>query len=242
MSANPVFRTGEHYSQNNFNGRSIFDRMYHTIKATLPNDSCDIDQWLHRVDLPMDAPLPDLADAQAMDALSDAAFEHFSSLPDIEHLARALTASSFYFALRAMPVFEDGYFACYGRILNRIPAASTALSTLLHKLDADRAQLIVQGRRVSLSDARLLLDRAGNFCKPVYFRVNKLTELVDVRLKVNGKPAQHISASPLSIESVVTLQRLDWPGTRIERSMKSRRSKRPCPARVYEPHAKRRQL
>lgn len=216
--------------------------MYQTIKATLPGDSCDIAHWLHRLDLPMDAQLPDLADAQAMDSLSVAAFEHFSSLPDVEDLARALIASSFYFALRAMPKFENGYFACYGRVLNRFPAASAALSPLLHKMNVAKAQLIIQGRQISLSNVRLLLDRTGNFCKPVHFRVKKLTELVDVRLKTKGKPAQHISASPLSVENVITLQKLNWPVTHTQRSAKGRPAKRPRSADFSGSYVKRRRL
>lgn len=216
--------------------------MYRTIKATLPGDSCDIDHWLHRLDLPMDAQLPDLADAQAMDRLSVAAFEHFSSLPDVEHLARALIASSFYFALHAMPKFENGYFSCYGRVLNRFPATSAGLAPLLHKMNVAKAQLIIQGRQISLNNARLLLDRTGNICKPVHFRVKKLTELVDVRLKTKGKPAQHISASPLSIENVIKLQKLNWPGMHNKHSAKGRPAKRPRSADISGNCVKRRRL
>lgn len=229
MLANPVYRTGEHYSQNNFNGRYIFRRMYDTIKATLPRGSRDIDGWLHRFDLPMDAELPDLADAEAIDSLAHKAWTYFCSHPDVEDLARAVLASNFYFQLRRMPVYADGHFVCYGRILSRISVAHPVFPSLMQKLDAEKAQFVVQGRTMPVGKARLLVDRSGNFCRPVYFRVRKLTELVDLQLKLDGERGKHISASPMPVETFVRLQRLEWAALLRVRTTRHSSSKRSRP-------------
>jgi hypothetical protein len=150
------------------------------MMVTLPHASDCIDEWLHRFNLPLQRQLPDLADAQGMDGLADAALTHFSLDPAIHELARSILASSFYFELRCMPMYEKGRYTCYGRIMCCIPVTHTAIRALILKLDSMRAQFVVQGRVLQASKLWSSFDAVGNFSKPLIVHIGKLEDTIDI--------------------------------------------------------------
>jgi hypothetical protein len=210
MSSVP--HTFEHYWDHNFDGNREFSKFRHTLTVTLPDGDSDVDSWLRRYNLSLGAKLPDLADAQAMDGLADAAMAYFTADPALEDLALAILASTFYFELRRMPVYENGSYTCYGRILSRVPVTHPAFTALMQKLESTHAEFEVQERAVR--NRKLTRGHMGNFCKPVCIYVEELKQLAAVRLRFSGKNAYHISASPFSIESLIKLQKLEWAGVR----------------------------
>lgn len=208
---NSLWQTFQHYWNESFDGDKKFANMRHVMAATFPKEAGDVDDWLRRFNLPLDGGLPDLADARAMETLADAAWNHFASDPAVHDLANAVIASCFYLELRCMPMYEQGLYICYGRILCRIPVTKPAFSGLMRKLDSLGAQFLVQKRTVrNIRATALSVDRTGNFSKPVCVRVRDLKDQVDVRLRFQGSCGYHISASPVSMDTLIRQQRLEW--------------------------------
>ncbi|KAH8710251.1 hypothetical protein GQ44DRAFT_626663 [Phaeosphaeriaceae sp. PMI808] len=208
---NSLQQTFKHYWNENFDGDKKFASMRDMMAVTIPDGAADIDQWLRRFNLPLDGELPDLSDAQAMDGLANAAWAHFTSHPTLHDLSLAILASNFYFELRCMPMYEKGYYTCYGRILCRIPVTKPAFPALMQKLRTLGAHFLVQKQtsreRKSMS---ISFDRTGNFSKPFCLRVKNLEDQLDVRLKFLGTRDYHISASPFPINTLIKLQKLEW--------------------------------
>jgi hypothetical protein len=228
----------EHYWKNNFDGDSQFLKLRQALTVMLPDGDGDVDKWFRRFNLSLEAELPDLADAQAMDSLADAAMAHFISEPAIEDLALSVLASTFYFELRCLPIYEKGYYACYGRILSRVPVAHPAFLALMKRLNSLQAEFVVQGRVVR--DKKLTRERGGNFSKPVCVHVQELEDQVDIRLRLSGKHHYHISASPFSVKSLIDLQKLEWASIRNTGSARlSSTQKRPSSS-SHSSRAKRR--
>jgi hypothetical protein len=208
-------QTFRHYWSENFDGDKRFAIMRQMMAVTLPDGAAGIDEWLHRFNLPVDGELPDLADAPAIPSLAEKACSYFSSDPAVRDLADAILASSFYFELRSMPIYEQGYYSCHGRILCRVPGTKPAFSVLMRKLDSLGAQFQVHMRMPGPSKSMSTwLDQAGNFSRPVCLRVPSLEDQLDVRLKLQGSRTHHISASPLSFNTLIKLQMLEWSALR----------------------------
>ena len=239
---NSLAQTFKHYWSENFDGDKRFASMRQMMAITSADGACDIDHWLRRFNLPLADELPDLADANAMDTLASAAWAYFTSNPALHDLARAILASNFYFELRCMPMFEKGYYTCYGRILCRIPVTKPSFQTLIGKLDTLGARFLIQRRRTRQTGSVVsCFDQTGNFSKPVCLRVRSLDDHLDMRIGFLGTRDYHIGASPLSINTLIKLQKLEWRVLRNNRSgcdssIKKRRqsdhpaqpAKRPC--------------
>lgn len=213
-----VFEAFQHYMAHHFDGDEKFRDMCEVLRAAWPDEQDDIDERFHRFNLLLDGKLPDLADAQAMERLSHEAQEHFSSDPAVLDLARAIIASSFYFELRCMPMFENGVYTCYGRVLCRISAANSVFESFMQKLDTMSATFYI---RQSACRGRgrqgFSFDQTGNFSKPMSFRVKSLDERVDVSVELLSSHKYNISASPFTVAALIRLQGLQWAGLRIGR-------------------------
>ncbi|KAF2022613.1 FabD/lysophospholipase-like protein [Setomelanomma holmii] len=106
MRVNSLYQTYHHYLQYNFNGIQQFEKMRDMIKVSTVTQDKDVDQWIRRFDLPVEGPPADLADPAAIDSLGAAAWAYFAPHPEVHNLARSIIASTFYFQLRQMPVYE----------------------------------------------------------------------------------------------------------------------------------------
>jgi hypothetical protein len=210
---NPLYQTGQHYWQENFNGDKQFESMRQVLLAS-GNGSTELDGWFRRFNLPLEGQLPDLADAGAIDSLAETAWSYFESSYPIQQLALSLIASLFYYELRCRPIFENGHYTCYGRILCRIPMSNPAFPTMMEKLDQAHARFVVHGRTLPTTGSRFsTFNPSKNFSKPVLFHVSSLSDPIEMSLRFVNTQQLPISASPSSIASFVELQRLDWPGS-----------------------------
>ncbi|KAL5417036.1 hypothetical protein PMIN04_007910 [Paraphaeosphaeria minitans] len=208
---NSLRQTFKHYWSENFDGDKTFASMRHMMAAAVPDGTDNIDEWLRRFNLSLEQELPDLADASAMDDLANTAWAFFTSDPAVHDLARAVLASCFYFELRVMPMYENGHYTCYGRILCRIPVTKPEFAGLMQKLDAMGAHFLLQKRIArQIKSIAVSTDQTGNFSKPISLRVRDLKDPLDVRLRFSGTRTYHISASPVSIGTLVELQKLEW--------------------------------
>jgi hypothetical protein len=212
---NPLYQTLQHYMHYNFNGKHHFSSMRDMVKV-MSKKPCDVRHWLRRFDLPLGKELPDLADAYAIDGLGDAAWKYFAAQSSVHDLAHGILASNFYFQLRSMPMYENGQYTCWGRILCRVPVTHPGFSSLMQRLVSMSAQFLVQGRTLSSKGSNY--DRFGNFSKPVSFRVPKIEDHVGISIRFGEAGIYHISASPMSIEALVMLQKLDWPNVFVARA------------------------
>jgi hypothetical protein len=213
-------QTFRHYWSENFDGDKRFASMRQMMAVTLPNGAAGMDEWLHRFNLPVVGELPGLAEAETIPSLAEEACSYFSSDPAVRDLADAILASSFYFELRCMPMYEQGYYTCHGRILCRIPVTKPAFSELMRRLDSMGAQFEVDQMRMfgPSKSMSTWLDQAGNFSRPVRLCVRSLEDQLDVRLKLQGSRTHHISASPLSFNTLIKLQMLEWSALRDSQS------------------------
>jgi hypothetical protein len=211
FGSNSLRQTFQHYWSENFEGDKKFASIRHTMIAALPEAADGIDQWFRRFNLPLDRNPPDLADASAMDDLSDKAWAHFKSDPSLHDLALAILASCFYLELRCMPMYEQGRYTCFGRILCRIPVTNPVFPALMQKLETKGACFLIQKRksRAAWSPA-ISFDRNGNFSRPFSLRVRDLEDELDVRVQFLGTRSYHVSASPIPLHSLVGLQKLQW--------------------------------
>ncbi|KAL5441101.1 hypothetical protein PMIN06_009453 [Paraphaeosphaeria minitans] len=231
---NSLLQTFKHYWSENFDGDKKFASMRHMMAATAPDGTADMDGWLRRFNLALEDELPDLADVGAMDDFAKSAWALFASDPALHDLVRAILASSFYFELRCMPIYENGYYTCYGRILCRIPVTKPVFPELMQKLDAMGARFLTQKRTTrEIKPTATSFDHTGNFNKPVSFRVRDLEDPLDVRLRFSGTRDYHISASPVSIETLIKQQNLEWAslshtGLGYNRSTSKKRPAGPC--------------
>jgi hypothetical protein len=82
---NPLYQTGQHYWQEDFNGDKQFDSMRQVLLAS-GNGSTELDGWFRRFNLPLEGQLPDLADAGAIDSLAETAWSYFDSSYPIQQL------------------------------------------------------------------------------------------------------------------------------------------------------------
>lgn len=170
----------------------------------------DPDRWFRRFDVHMEN-LPDLADIHAMDNLAQVALAHFLSDSAVQDLALAILASNFYLELRRLPVYEDGSYLCYARIMSRVSVANCAFASLMQRLDSLGARFVVGGRlHREVRPTILTTDHTGNFCKPILFHVQELNDPVDVRLQFSDTQIHGVSANCITVRSLIELQRLEW--------------------------------
>jgi hypothetical protein len=231
-----VYEAIQYCVEHHFDGEETYRDMREIGRAAGPGEQDEMDGRFHRFNLLLDGKLPDLADAQAMERLSHEAWEHFSSDPAVLDLARAIIASSFYFELRCMPIFENGVYICYGRVLCRISVANSVFESFMQKLDTMSATFYIrQSACRGRGKQGFSFDQTGNFSKPVSFRVESLDERVDVRVELLSSHKYSISASPFTVATLIRLQGLQWAGLRIgpraaTSTMVKRLSEKPRPA------------
>ncbi|KAH7060994.1 acyl transferase/acyl hydrolase/lysophospholipase, partial [Paraphoma chrysanthemicola] len=212
-------KAARHYWKENFDGDKHFASMLQMMDASYSDDVGEIDGWFRRFNLPLDGQPPDLADASAINSLAEVAQSYFESHRPIDELALSMIALLFYFELRCRPVYENGRYVCYGRILCRLPAVDPAYMKLIAKLEDVGARFVVHGHTLSARGLKFAtLDNSGNFSRPVCLRVGSLSDPINIALKLPDTQLLNISASSSSIASFVKLQRLDWPGSQPTRS------------------------
>lgn len=198
----------DHY-QGSFDGTRLSNELYAMLTVAGRNP----DKWYRRFDLPIEGQLPDLADVRVMNGLGRDALAHFGLDRTINDLALAILASNFFIELRRMPVYDNGSYLCYSRILSRISVAHQGFASMIRRLDSLGARFTVQERLYKEPKPTILTtDHVGNFCKPVLFCVEQLDRELDVRVQFPNAKSYDISANRMTVQSLIERQRLDWVG------------------------------
>lgn len=208
-----------------FDGDREFNEFLEISTAASP-ERADFMHRYRRFNVRLDAGLPGLADVDAMAALIKVAREQFSADQNILDAARASYAAKFYFELKSLPLFEEGEYTCYGRILCRLPASHPAFASLMKKLDSMSAQFYVGNKACPGKGGNACsFDRTGNFNRSVSFRVADLGARLNIKIELLGTHLYHISASPVVMKSVIKLQKLEVAALKVVKPLGRRQ---PC--------------
>jgi len=156
-----------------------------------------------RLNLPLVGKEPDLDNVDEMEYLYDQIPHH---LGDLEGIARAFKAVSFFFELNEAPVLEGGLYECHGSILCRSPDSSALIKNLGTSYPS--AQFYVNDSPLGYLSEDDVCQECGRFQKGVTFHVRHPSDRVNLYLAFNRLFRQSISAFPQSMEWFVNRQKL----------------------------------
>ena len=157
-----------------------------------------------RLNLPLVGKEPSIDDVGSMQYLQDQIQYH---LEDIEGIARAFKAVSFFFELNGLPLFEGGRYCCRGSVLSRSPNSLDLIRSL--GLNYPYAQFFNQDVPLGFLRASDICTLCGCFQKEVTFYVRHPTDRVNLQLVFNRLYRRSISAFPQSLDWFVDRQKLD---------------------------------
>ncbi|CZR65314.1 related to calcium-independent phospholipase A2 [Phialocephala subalpina] len=163
-----------------------------------------------RFNLRFDGKGPSLDDTSKISDMKIMARESMLQSGEVIRLAQSLVSKLFVFELREVGRKENDQYQCVGHILCRCRAGSPALDALIARLVRSTAYFYLQGRSLTgtMSD-RMCFSEDGNFTKEVHFNISSKTDLISLQLHENGGEPYDISASPFSIEWLISAQGLD---------------------------------
>lgn len=160
-----------------------------------------------RLDAKLDGPEPRLDSLDSMDALESQVLEDESLAERSEEFAKRAVASLFYFELAQRTDCLDGKYEGQGYILCKLCPSHTAFEPLMNYLDRAGAGFYLNNDRITCRfKNRACFDSDGRFRLLVELRV---AETFSITLKQGDGTVFHISASPLSVQRLETLQGLN---------------------------------
>jgi len=157
-----------------------------------------------RLNLPLVGKEPEIDDVDKMQYLHDQIQYH---LGDIEGIARAFKAVTFFFELDGPLVLEGGRYCCHGSILSRSPDSLD----LVHNLTSSYpyAQFFNHDLTLGFLTASDICKLCGRFQKAVTIYVRHPSDRVNLQLVFNRLFRRSISGFPQPIEWFVERQKLD---------------------------------
>jgi hypothetical protein len=157
----------------------------------------------YRLNLPLHGKEPDIDDVGMMQSLSD---EVAYNLGDVDGIARAFIAVSFFFELDGPLVRDGAYYTCYGSVLSRSPNSQA----LIQRLNASYPYTTFSNHGKSLGYVQKddVCKLCGLYRKPVVFRVRQYSEQINIQLVFNRLYQQGISGMPHAVEWFADRQHL----------------------------------
>ncbi|KAH8691842.1 hypothetical protein BGW36DRAFT_304357 [Talaromyces proteolyticus] len=163
-----------------------------------------------RLDLPLQARLPELDDAARIDDLSNSAF----NIPDA--LARSLQTTSFFFELDEEPAYWGYLYHCQGSILCDKLDPSALLSQL--QRDLPNAQFVTgSGEHLGLVVDHNGCENCGYYRKQVNLSVSCLDDIIQLGV-ASGSIFSKIGGFPSSIQAISNDQQQNAPFGRADHS------------------------
>jgi hypothetical protein len=149
-----------------------------------------------RLDLPLKGNEPHIDDVDQMPSLQD---QVRHNLGDLNGLARAFKAVSFFFELDEPPVHAGNTYRCRGSILSRSPDSRALLQNLVTTYPYSQ---FVTNSETSLGSLSIndICQGCGRFQKTVTFSVRHPSDVVDLHLVLNRLFRRSISGFPHPIE------------------------------------------
>jgi hypothetical protein len=156
-----------------------------------------------RLNLPLAGKEPQIDDVDEMPHLYDQIRHH---LGDMEGIARAFKAVSFFFELDEPLVKDGGRYRCRGSILSRSPDALHLVQNLESCFLS--AQFVVKDGPVGFLSSNDICSLCGRFQKAVVFYVHHPSDLVDVYIAFNRLYRQSISFFPGTMQRLENRQKI----------------------------------
>lgn len=157
-----------------------------------------------RLNLPLIGKEPNIDDVDKMQYLYDQIPYH---LGDMEGIARAFKAVSFFFELDGPPVLNSGLYRCHGSILSRSPDSRALVQNLGSSYPY--TQFYINEASIGFLSANDICRLCGRFQKAIAFHVRHPSDRVNLYLAFNRLFRRSISAFPQPIEWFVERQKLN---------------------------------
>ncbi|KAG0645016.1 Intracellular membrane-associated calcium-independent phospholipase A2 gamma [Hyphodiscus hymeniophilus] len=175
-----------------------------------------------RLNLPLRGKEPDIDDVDKMQYLCDQVRYH---LGDIEGIARAFKAVSFFFELDELPALDGGLYRCHGSVLSRSPDSRALVQRLASSYPY--AQLFIDEISVGFLSSNDICQLCGRFQKAIVFHVRHPSDRINLYLAFNRLFRRNISAFPQSMEWFVERQKLNAKFGQPDHKSRVERSKTP---------------
>ena len=156
-----------------------------------------------RLNLPLVGKEPEIDDVDKMQYLHNQIRYH---LGDIESIARAFKAVTFFFELDRPLILEEGRYCCHGTILSRSPDSLDLVQSLGRSYPS--AQFFYHDLSLGFLSASDICKLCGRFQKAVTFHVRHPSDRVNLQLGFNRLFRRSISGFPQPIEWFVERQKL----------------------------------
>ncbi|KAH7378945.1 acyl transferase/acyl hydrolase/lysophospholipase [Cadophora sp. MPI-SDFR-AT-0126] len=157
-----------------------------------------------RLNLPLIGQEPRIDDVDKMQYLRDQIYHH---LGDMEGIARAFKAASFFFELNGPLVFEGGQYTCHGSILSRSPDSRALVQSL--RTSYPFAQFLHQESSLGFLAPNDLCELCGRFQKLIKFHIRHPSDRVNLQFSFSRLFRRSISGFPQPMEWFVKRQKLD---------------------------------
>ena len=157
-----------------------------------------------RLNLPLVGKEPDIDDVDKMQYLHDQIPYH---LGDIEGIARAFKAVTFFFELDGPLVLDGGRYCCRGSILSRSPDSRNLVQSL--RSSYPYAQFFNHDVSLGFLSASDICKLCGRFQKAVTFHVRHPSDRVNLQLVFNRLFRRSVSGFPQPIDWFVERQKLN---------------------------------
>ena len=157
-----------------------------------------------RLNLPLVGKEPEIDDVDKMQYLHEQIQYH---LGDIDGIARAFKAVTFFFELDGPLILEGARYCCQGSILSRSPDSCDLLQSLSSSYPY--AQFFNQEVSLGFLSASDLCKLCGRFQKTITFYVRHPSDRVNLQLVFNRLFRRSISGFPQPVEWFVEKQKLD---------------------------------
>ncbi|KAH8799403.1 hypothetical protein F5884DRAFT_869331 [Xylogone sp. PMI_703] len=175
-----------------------------------------------RLNLPLVGKEPDIDDVDKMQYLYDQIRYH---LGDIDGIARAFKAVTFFFELDGPLILDGGRYCCRGSILSRSPDSRDLIQVLLNTFPY--AQFLHHDVSLGFLSSNDICKLCGRFWKAVVFHVRHPSDRVTIQLAFNRLFHRSISLFPNSMELFAERQRLNAKFGRPDHNSRIERSRNP---------------
>ncbi|KAH9204666.1 acyl transferase/acyl hydrolase/lysophospholipase [Leptodontidium sp. 2 PMI_412] len=157
-----------------------------------------------RLNLPLVGKEPEIDDVGKMEYLHDQIQHH---LGDIEGIARAFKAVTFFFEFDRPLVFEGGRYLCHGSILSRSPDSLDLVQSIANSYPY--AQFFNHDLSLGFLSTSDICKFCGRFQKAVTFYVRHPSDRVNLELVFNRLFRRSISGFPQLIEWFLKRQKMN---------------------------------
>ena len=160
----------------------------------------------HRLNVKFDGEEPQLDDIMSIPGLKSEVQGNDSISDEIDHVARCMIASLFYFELDSKPERNDGKYIGSGRILCSLRSHEPSFKELFDRLSSIPAQFYLDQHVIAAVEDSPCFDKDGNF--RIQVELNTADRFA-ISLQERSSEPYNISGSPFSVRKLIQAQAFD---------------------------------